>query len=141
VHLYESSRIYIHTTCTLPLVRLSSTDNTEKAEEQPDRVVLIEDLRPFLFSLSQPASLRWVAHLRLPVVDSISLTENTTFARGATPLIDPSLTYFIVAPPSAPMLQHTIRVAPVRWWPGSPTVTCFTFSKVFFGGLLHGIIR
>lgn len=46
------------------LVRLSSTDNTQKAEEQPDRVVLIEDLRPFLFSLSQPGSFRWVA---LPV--------------------------------------------------------------------------
>lgn len=55
-------------------VRLSSTDNTEKAEEQPDRVVIIEDLRPFLFSLSQPASLRWVARLKLLVVDSIART-------------------------------------------------------------------
>lgn len=42
---------------------LSSIQDAEKAEEQPDRVVLIEDIRPFLFSLSQPASSRWVASL------------------------------------------------------------------------------
>lgn len=36
----------------------SSTTDGDGADEQPDRVVLVEDLRPFLFKLSQPASLR-----------------------------------------------------------------------------------
>lgn len=47
-------------TLLISFLHLSSTQDTASAEEQPDRVVLIEDLRPFLFSLSQPASLRCV---------------------------------------------------------------------------------
>eukprot|EP00752_Nemacystus_decipiens_P004418 g4034.t1 len=46
---------------------LRSTQDTANAEEQPDRVVLIEDLRPFLFSLSQPASLRTLVGFLLSI--------------------------------------------------------------------------
>ncbi|CAM9193049.1 unnamed protein product, partial [Hapterophycus canaliculatus] len=36
---------------------LRSTQDAEEAEEQPERVVFIEDLRPYLFRLSQPSSI------------------------------------------------------------------------------------
>lgn len=37
---------------------LRSTEDAKEAEEQPERVVFIEDLRPYLFRLSQPSS-KW----------------------------------------------------------------------------------
>lgn len=37
---------------------LSASVDPEGAEEQPDRVVFVEDLKPLLFRLSQPSSLR-----------------------------------------------------------------------------------
>lgn len=46
-----------------------------------------------------------------------------------------------VALPSPPFSQHLDRVPPVRWWPDSPTVRCFTLIEVDVGSLLRGIVR
>lgn len=65
----QSAVIYFaqSTFLRIALLRPSSIQDADNAEEQPHRVVLIEDIRPFLFSLSQPASSRWVVCLKLRV--------------------------------------------------------------------------
>eukprot|EP00903_Cladosiphon_okamuranus_P019261 g17707.t2 len=57
---------------------LRSTQDPAKADEQPDRVVVVEDLRPFLFSLSQPASLRTLVGFLLSVGGLIHPRSNVS---------------------------------------------------------------